>query len=373
MKRARHKQGSVVLNKRSKTWHYLWCDDGGGRRSKLLGTLRDFPTKAAAWHAAESLRASQEATPYRNGNLLVSDLIERYRAEKMPDRYSTRRPLESWLHKYIVPKWGNCQLPDIQPRPVTLWLDSLALTAKSKTSLRSLLHALWEYAMFSGDVPIGRNPMSLVKLRGVTRRTLVPRSLTVDEFRALLPKLREPFRTIALVCVCFGLRISEALALKWGDVNWLVGELRIQRSIVRQRVGDVKTVYSGKSMGIDADMLIVLKTWKQSTEFATESDWVFASPVRLGRLPWSYDQVLRSFVQAGTEAGIGKIGTHTMRHTYRSWLDAVGTPIAVQQKLMRHSDIRTTMNVYGDVVTDEMAQAHSKVVELALKGKVIAN
>jgi integrase len=57
-----------------------------------------------------------------------------------------------------------------------------------------------------------------------------------------------------------------------------------------------------------------------------------------------------------------------MRHTYRSWLDAVGTPLAVQQKLMRHTDIRTTMNVYGDVVTDEMSKAHSKVVALALNG-----
>jgi hypothetical protein len=38
----------------------------------------------------------------------------------------------------------------------------------------------------------------------------------------------------------------------------------------------------------------------------------------------------------------------------------------VQQKLMRHTDIRTTMNLCGDVVTDEMAQAHSKVVCLAL-------
>ena len=61
-----------------------------------------------------------------------------------------------------------------------------------------------------------------------------------------------------------------------------------------------------------------------------------------------------------------KLPTHTLRHSYRSWLDAVGTPIAVQQKLVRHSDIRTTMNLYGDVVTDEMAQAHSKVVGLAL-------
>jgi integrase len=60
------------------------------------------------------------------------------------------------------------------------------------------------------------------------------------------------------------------------------------------------------------------------------------------------------------------LGTHSLRHTYRSWLDAVGTPVAVQQKLMRHADIRTTFNIYGDVVTNEMAPAHSKVVRLAI-------
>jgi integrase len=38
----------------------------------------------------------------------------------------------------------------------------------------------------------------------------------------------------------------------------------------------------------------------------------------------------------------------------------------MQQKLMRHSDIRTIMNVYGDVVTNEMAEAHAKIVKLAL-------
>ena len=57
-----------------------------------------------------------------------------------------------------------------------------------------------------------------------------------------------------------------------------------------------------------------------------------------------------------------------MRHTYRSWLDAVGTTIAVQQRLMRHADIRTTMNVYGDIVTDEMSVASGKVAGLALSG-----
>ncbi len=171
---------------------------------------------------------------------------------------------------------------------------------------------------------------------------------------------------MALLSVCFGLRISECLALKWSDVDWLNGKLRIERAIVRQQVDDVKTIYSQKQMSIDPELLARLKAWKQAADFRADGDWLFASPAQLGRLPWSYTQVLRLFHRAAECAGIGKVPTHTLRHSYRSWLDAVGTSIAVQQKLMRHSDIRTTMNVYGDVVTDEMARAHTKVVGLAM-------
>jgi integrase len=119
-------------------------------------------------------------------------------------------------------------------------------------------------------------------------------------------------------------------------------------------------------MSINVEMLAVLKTWRQATQFASDRHWIFASPVKLGCLPVSYPHMWLSFQEAATGAEIGKLGTHSLRHTYRSWLDAAGTPIAVQQKLMRHSDIRTTMNIFGDVVTDEMSRAHSKVVQMAL-------
>jgi integrase len=69
---------------------------------------------------------------------------------------------------------------------------------------------------------------------------------------------------------------------------------------------------------------------------------------------------------AAQAAAIDRLGTHSLRHSDRSWLDAVGTAIAVQQKLMRHSDIRTNLNIYGDVVTNEMAEAHAKIVRFAL-------
>jgi len=61
-------------------------------------------------------------------------------------------------------------------------------------------------------------------------------------------------------------------------------------------------------------------------------------------------------------------GTHSLRHTFRTWLDSVGTPVGVQQQLMRHADIRTTMNTYGDAVITDMVQAHGKIVGLAFNG-----
>ena len=75
------------------------------------------------------------------------------------------------------------------------------------------------------------------------------------------------------------------------------------------------------------------------------------------------------FQKAASDAGIAKLSTHAMRHSYRAWLDAVGTSVAVQQKLMRHADIRTTMNTYGDIVTAEMTVASGKVAGLALNGR----
>jgi integrase len=93
-----------------------------------------------------------------------------------------------------------------------------------------------------------------------------------------------------------------------------------------------------------------LKVWKQRSDFSGAGDWIFASPIKIGRLPYFYTGVWRELVRAAEAAKIGHLGTHAFRHTYRSWLDAVGTPVAVQQKMMRHSDIRTTFNIYGDVV-----------------------
>jgi len=138
----------------------------------------------------------------------------------------------------------------------------------------------------------------------MTETTPSPHNVRVSDFRQAPD---EPFRTIACVSVCFGLRISECLALKWSDINWLEAKLSIQRSIVRQRVGDVKTAYSKKTMPIDSEMLQVLESWRTRTQFSSDEDWVFALPAQLGRLPWSADGVNDAYRKATSIAGIGHI------------------------------------------------------------------
>src|SRR5262249_21651766 len=149
-------------------------------------------------------------------------------------------------------------------------------------------------------------------------------------------QLNETFKTMAFVQVCLGLRVSELLALRWRDVDWMGSTLNVEPGIVNQHLDSVKTEESRKNMTLDPRLMSMLSAWRLRSEFHDAADWIFPSPVNLGRLPNSYTGYWRGLQHAAAAAGLGKLGTHTFRHTYRSWLDAVGTAFTVQQKLMRH-------------------------------------
>jgi integrase len=194
--------------------------------------------------------------------------------------------------------------------------QELPLSPKSKTRVRSLMHGLVEFAMWSGLLDISRNPVSLVRNIGATRKVRKARSLKAGQFHALLRERQEPFGTMALLSVCLGFRFSEALALRWSDVDWLGSRLSIRRGIVNQIVGDVKTQGSAKTYHLAGELLERLKSWKQSSQFSGAEDWVFASPFKLGRLPYSYTGTRQELERASKAAGIGHISSHVFWHTY---------------------------------------------------------
>lgn len=97
-------------------------------------------------------------------------------------------------------------------------------------------------------------------------------------------------------------------------------------------------------------------------------DWIFASPIQLGKLPYSYTGTRQELVRAAKAAGIGHVSTHSFRHSYRSWLSSIGPGLDVTKLLMRHSTIAMSMDTYGDVVGDEASKATRKIAELAFRG-----
>jgi hypothetical protein len=140
MKRARFKQGSVVFDKRRGTWNLLqWID--GKRRSQRIGTKQEFPTKSAARKAAQPLQLVTEPA----GAPTVTNLIEHYRTEKMPERFSTRYSYDQWLTNHIIPRWGASPITELQARKVELWLNELKLSPKSRVAIRGLLSILWDW------------------------------------------------------------------------------------------------------------------------------------------------------------------------------------------------------------------------------------
>lgn len=95
MKRVRRKTGSLVIDKRIRKWNFIWWGNGH-RKSRVVGSTRDYPTKASAWQAAKQFTNVLE-NPISNSSTVptVKNLVQQYRVEKMPQRAATRRGYES--------------------------------------------------------------------------------------------------------------------------------------------------------------------------------------------------------------------------------------------------------------------------------------
>jgi integrase len=295
----------------------------------------------------------------------IAELIEEYRKTDMPERASTRRGYESYFENHLIPQWSSTPINELRPDPLEQWLRELKLSTKTKRNIRGLLSVLWDFAAKKEYVPLAsRNPVELVRLRrqpGEQRRLPV-KDLSAEQFQLLLGALDPMLQTLFTVQLSLGLRVSEALGLQWKDVDWLGKSINLQRGVVAQIVDDVKTEASRRGMPVSDGLLDVLKQWKQASQFASAGDWIFASPWKLGRQPIGYTHIWESLAVASQKAGIPHLSSHAFRNAFRSWLDSLGFPVGLQQKMMRHASVTTTMDHYGSALKGDMRAAHEKVL-----------
>ena len=141
-----------------------------------------------------------------------------------------------------------------------------------------------------------------------------------------------------------------------------LGAARRVHGSVNGRIGRVKTEYSEDELPLDPAFARVLKAWQKKCP-ASPGGWVFPSPFT--DRCYHASPIQQDYIRpAGKKLGIESVGWHTFRHTYRTWLDATGAPLGVQQKLLRHAHIGTTMQ-YGNALMESKRDANSKVIRMA--------
>ncbi|MFY9559300.1 MAG: site-specific integrase [Terriglobales bacterium] len=380
----------MTIRKRKKgaVWAFRWWETQGDgqrvQREKIVGSLAEFPTLRAARRAIESERVAINARPGALPvGMTVQHLVTHYEAQELtgPGReqseaeaseggskaHSTRLRYRCQIRKWILPRWGSVGLGDVHTVDVKHWLSQLPLARPTRSSIRNLLHVLFNHAVEYEW--LASNPITLVRQSG--KRTRIPVILDIGQMGALLSRLAPLERTLVLLAASTGLRISELLALKWKDVDLLGKELHVTRAIYRQVVGRCKTENSQKALPIDDCTLQDLLAWWQVTPFKAPDDWVFASARRAGRQPCWPDTLLQKRVRpAAHGAGItSTIGWHTFRRSFSSWLKSSGADMKVVQELMRHANLRTTMDLYTQAPMGAKREAQRKIAEQIALGR----
>jgi integrase len=203
-------------------------------------------------------------------------------------------------------------------------------------------------------------------VRQSAKRRTAPTILTPTEIKALVDGLRIRERTLVLVAVSTGLRQSELFGLKWGDIDFDQGTMNVTRSIVYGVVGLCKTESSQKPVPVQPLLADALSVWRKQCTYTKPDDWVFASGRYRGRRPYWGQAILRRYVRpVAQRVGIEKcIGWHTFRHTYSTLLRSVGTEFKVMQELLRHSSLRSTLDIYTQAITPAKHAAQAAVLSL---------
>jgi integrase len=290
VKRTRYQYGSVEIDKRVNgpdVWLYRWWEStSDGRRTRrgfTVGTVEQYTTEAHALKAAEGMRLIINDGVEQRPPVPFSGLLDRFLLDQKQEQeseqitHNTLASYRSMISQHIRPKWGDCKLGDVRPTLVQDWLRKLAVSPKYKGHIRSLMYRLFDKAMLWELLDVQRNPMELVEVKGISKRRRRPCVLQVQDAWRILDKLVQPYRTMVLIALCFGLRISEILGLRWTDFDFKRSIVLIQRSAVGKHLNRLKTEYSQDEVPLEKSFIAVLKKWQQICA-KTEQQWVFPSP-----------------------------------------------------------------------------------------------
>jgi integrase len=268
-------------------------------------------------------------------------------------RPQTVRGYRTVARLYLLPTLGHLQLAKIRADHIQRLYGQLTERGLAPKTVRNahavLRHALGQ-AVEWNLVP--RNVADLARPPRVPRAEVV--ALSPEEVRTLLAAAR-PTRWGALVAAALatGMRQSELLGLRWGDVDLAAGVLRVQRQLQRDgSFAEPKTKKGRRAIDLPPSSVAVLAAHRdaQAAERALAgADWrdgdlVFCT--QRGK-PLQQRNVLRAFKRLLDVAGVRDVPFHALRHTAATLLLAKGTHPKVVQERLGHSTIAMTLDTYS--------------------------
>ena len=360
---------------------YLGTDPKTGKRIKT--TRRGFETKKQAQRACNQLLAEFDADDWAAmqsyGNTKPSTFKEVAElwltSYKLTVQDSTYVGTVNALKYYIYPFLGDKPIKEITRLDCQQAVNDWYLRYSDVGSLISKVKCVFKYAITLGVVD--NNPMDAVlkpKPKDVDKRVKV---YSKQEMHVLMTYLKNKqtkyndHQNYALFRLLFysGLRIGEALALNWSDIDFKNKTLNIDKTtkIVNKMlvVGQPKTKSSIAVLPLDEETLNILKYWQLYQKQARLAVGLVDKVPVFSRLDggYNYNAVIYNRLKAIAKATqLPFYGVHVTRHTHASLLIEAGANLKEVQKRLRHSSITMTMDVYGHLSKEYEASTLDKFV-----------
>lgn len=278
--------------------------------------------------------------------------------ERLLLQRSTYEAYTVYVNRHMIPFFSehSPELNGITPRLIKDYINHLTTSGRLDGKTGGLSHAsvkkhlsvikqALNEAVVCGYIQI--NPASSVKLRRHTQ----PYSdnvvmLNRNEAQTLIEAFRghELFPAVVLA-LCYGLRRSEVLGLRWSAIDFSRNELRIEHTVVKNLTVEAKdttkTDLSRATFQLLPDIREMLLELKKNSG---DSDSYILS--RNDGKPMRPDCLTRSFQRRLKKQGLPKMRFHDLRHSTASVLFDSGMSLEEVKNWLRHTDIETTSNIY---------------------------
>jgi integrase len=345
------KKGDVWLHK-----FYVTRARDGKRVDAIrtIGLVSKFPNESDVW--LEIQRLHQAGT----GRLKVNALADAYRKTELPLKSQSTRDLPAHeLDRYILPRWGNTYVDEVRVLEVKKWLIAIAeandFGAESVQKTKHVFSRLFTFGNENELIAAHLNPVKVCNIRGVGRKSKTKTIVVPPEIAwKIAMSLTIMHRTLVLLAAATGMRMSELLGLRWGDIDFANKKVMLNQTWVYGRIENGKTEESREPVVLGKRTAEFLQEWQRETPYAKATDWVFPSFKLKGARPISGSQFVKDYIRPRfVEHGLieadytGRAGLHAFRHSLATVLiveENVDPKTA--QGLLRHTDAGLTMNIY---------------------------